>query len=220
MEGYIFTQMKKVIIFGASGALGSACTQEFESHNWEVVRIGRDLSDLSHVTNISAAIWAQGENYTGAISETSEKIWSDLWEANVGYIVKCLAILTDSDALLAGSRLVILGSVWQNVARSNKTAYMATKSALSGIIRGLSVEFGPRNISINGVLPGIIGTPMTRANLTSEQISGIEHGTPGGKLVNPEQLASIVRFLASDESSGINGQSIIVDNGWAQSRDV
>jgi len=212
--------MKKVIIFGASGALGSACAKEFELHNWEVIRIGRDLSDLPNITDISAAIWAQGENFTGTISETPENIWSDLWEANVGYVVKCLAIMSDLDTLLPGSRLVILGSVWQDVARSNKTAYMATKSALSGIIRGLSVEFGPRNVSINGVLPGIISTRMTQTNLTKEQISGIEQGTPGGKLVSPTQLASIVRFLASDEASGINGQSIIVDNGWAHSRDV
>ena len=61
---------------------------------------------------------------------------------------------------------------------------------------------------------------MTDKNLTAEQISDVENGTPGGKLVTPTQLAKIVRFLASDEASGINGQSIVVDNGWAQSRDV
>lgn len=212
--------MKKVIIFGASGALGAACVDEFESRNWEVVRIGRDLTDLHNIADISAAIWAQGGNFTGNISETSENVWLELWEANVGYIVKSLTIMTNSNVLLPDSRLVILGSVWQNVARANKTAYMATKSALSGIIRGLAVEFGPKNISINGVLPGIISTPMTDKNLTAEQISDVEKGTPGGKLVTPTQLAKIVRFLASDEASGINGQSIVVDNGWAQSRDV
>jgi NAD(P)-dependent dehydrogenase (short-subunit alcohol dehydrogenase family) len=115
---------------------------------------------------------------------------------------------------------VILGSVWQNVARSNKTAYITSKSALTGLVRGLAVEFGPLGISINGVLPGVVESEMTRKNLSQDQIEKIATGTPGHLLITAEQVANIVTFLLSKDSSGINGQSIVVDNGWTISRDV
>lgn len=212
--------MNKVLIFGASGALGSACVREFSGPEWQVQQIGRDLSELANINDVAAAVWAQGTNFSGSLSETSNQVWEDLWETNVLHIVKSIQILLDSDALIPGSRLVLLSSVWQEIARPNKLAYIATKSAVGGLIRGLSAELGPKNIAVNGVLPGIIDTPMTRKNLSPKQIEEIQIGTPVGELVKPEELARVVRFLASKESKGINGQSILVDNGWAMSRNV
>jgi hypothetical protein len=152
--------------------------------------------------------------------ETKSETWIELWEANVGFIVKGLQILLKEKILLSGTRLVILGSVWQNVARSNKTAYIASKSALTGLVRGLAVEFGPLGIAINGVLPGVVESEMTRNNLSRDQIEKIISETPGHLLITAEQVANIVGFLVSNNSEGINGQSIVVDNGWTISRDV
>jgi 3-oxoacyl-[acyl-carrier protein] reductase len=76
------------------------------------------------------------------------------------------------------------------------------------------------NISINGLLPGIIDTPMTRKNLAQEQLNQIIDETPSKKLVRPEEIARVAEFLASKNSQGINGQSITVDNAWTISRNV
>jgi len=84
----------------------------------------------------------------------------------------------------------------------------------------MACELGDKNISINGVLPGIIDSPMTRKNLSSDQVNQIIDQTPGNKLVKPEEIASIAEFLASKNSQGINGQSITVDNAWTISRNV
>lgn len=215
-----FSQVSKVIIFGATGALGSACVHEFADHKWDAVAVGRDLSDLASIGNLDAAVWAQGANFTGSISQTPDQIWEDLWQANVHHIVKSLQILLDSDAFVSGARLVLISSVWQEIARANKLAYIATKSAVGGLVRGLAAELGARHISVNGVLPGIVDTPMTHANLLPRQIEVILKDTPVQELVTSRDVARVVRFLASDESNGINGQSITVDNGWAHSRNV
>ena len=61
---------------------------------------------------------------------------------------------------------------------------------------------------------------MTRENLTSEQINSIIQQTPNNQLVTLKSIASIVEFLASDESFGINGQSIVVDHAWAISKNA
>jgi NAD(P)-dependent dehydrogenase (short-subunit alcohol dehydrogenase family) len=61
---------------------------------------------------------------------------------------------------------------------------------------------------------------MTRKNLSQEQIEKIEQGTPTLKLAEPSNVASVVRFLATDASMGINGQSLVVDNGWSIARSI
>ena len=187
---------------------------------WEVIRVGRDLEKLNELDLVSAVVWAQGANHSGSIEETTPETWLEIWEANVGFVIKSLQILLKNKTLIPGARLVILGSVWQNVARSNKTAYIASKSALSGLIRGLAVEFGSLEISVNAVLPGIVESQMTRANLSQAQIEKIIGETPGQKLVTADQIANLVTFLVSAESQGINGQSLVADNGWTISRDV
>jgi NAD(P)-dependent dehydrogenase (short-subunit alcohol dehydrogenase family) len=212
--------VKKVLVFGATGFLGSSCVNKLNSQGWEVISFGRELDKLIEIDQISAVVWAQGANHTGSIMETKSETWMELWDANVGFIVKGLQILLKENILASGARLVILGSVWQNVARSNKTAYITSKSALTGLVRGLAVEFGPLGISINGVLPGVVESEMTRKNLSPDQIEKIVTGTPGHLLITAEQVANIVTFLLSKDSNGINGQSIVVDNGWTISRDV
>ena len=73
---------------------------------------------------------------------------------------------------------------------------------------------------MNAVLPGVVDTPMTRSNLSSEQIKKIEHETPAGKLVSAANVAKTVSWLASPESIGVNGQFIRIDNGWSQIRAI
>jgi len=135
-------------------------------------------------------------------------------------VVKTLKTLVDYNSFAAGARLVVFSSVWEEVARKNKSAYISSKAAIGGFIRSMACELGDKNISINGVLPGIIDSPMTRKNLSSSQVNQIMDQTPGNKLVKPEEIASIAEFLASKNSQGINGQSITVDNAWTISRNV
>lgn len=212
--------MRNVLVFGATGALGATCAEEFEAAGWSVTGIGRDLSSLPDKKDINAAVWAQGANHTGSIENTSDEDLSDLWEANVHFIIRSIKILLESKAFVPGARIVVISSVWQEVARQNKLAYITTKSAVGGLVRALAIDLGERQIAINAVLPGVVDSPMTRMNLSASQIEEIQRETPSRRLVTSKQIARIVRFLASEESMGINGQSIIVDDGWAKTRYV
>jgi NAD(P)-dependent dehydrogenase (short-subunit alcohol dehydrogenase family) len=79
---------------------------------------------------------------------------------------------------------------------------------------------GPNGIAINAILPGVTESAMTSRNLSVDQISEIKKTTPTGKLVELSQIASVIEFLVSNKSTGINGQSIFVDNGWSQTKNV
>jgi len=211
---------KKILVFGASGTLGSACLLELKEKGFDTLPVGRDLSMLNSVGKIDGAVWAQGMNFTGKFTETSGEAWDEIWDANFTFIVKSLGILLHQDALNAGARLVVISSVWQELTRTEKVAYIATKAAVGGLVRGLAADLGTEGISINAVLPGVVDSPMTERNLSLEQISGIAQATPGGELVSSEEVAHVVAFLIDKKSSGINGQSIIVDRGWSITRNV
>ena len=118
------------------------------------------------------------------------------------------------------SRLLIISSVWQRLSRKNKFSYSVSKSAIAGIIKSVTADYGRKGITINAILPGVIKNEMTLKNLSQDQIEKIESTTPLGKLVTPQEVASIASWLLSPDSSGIAGQSITIDNGWSDIRDI
>jgi len=194
--------------------------KHFADKKWNVFTSDRNIKEINSYKNLNAVVWAQGANLTASMQEMEKAQWDEIWEANFFFVVKTLKILLDNNSLAAGARLVVFSSVWEEVARKNKSAYISSKAAIGGFIRSMACELGDKNISINSLLPGIIDSPMTRKNLSTEQVNQIIDQTPGNRLVQPLEIARIAEFLASKNSQGINGQSITVDNAWTISRNV
>ena len=91
-------------------------------------------------------------------------------------------------------------------------AYSATKAALDGFTRSLAKEVGPAGIRVNSVAPGFMETEMT-AELTEHQKARIVRQTPAGRLGTVDDISSVVRFLLSNDSRFITGQTLVVDGG-------
>ena len=211
---------KKVVLFGHTGDIGKACLELLNKSNYTVICVPRNKVNEIVLEKVDGAIWAQGANLTETFENTSTENWDSIWDANFNYLVKTLNYLLSNDLLNKNARLVALSSVWQEIARSNKTAYISSKAALGGLVRALAVDLGPNGIAINAILPGVTESAMTSRNLSADQISEIKKTTPTGKLVELSQIASVIEFLVSNKSIGINGQSIFVDNGWSQTKNV
>jgi NAD(P)-dependent dehydrogenase (short-subunit alcohol dehydrogenase family) len=211
---------KKIALFGHTGDVGKACLELLTEHNYTVICVPRNKVSELVLEKVDGAIWAQGANLTEAFENTSNENWDSVWDANFNYFVKTLNYLLSNDLFANNARLVAISSVWQEIARSNKSAYISSKAALGGLVRALTVDLGPRGISINAILPGVTESAMTSSNLTTDQIIKIRETTPTGKLVELSQIASVIEFLLSSKSLGINGQSIFVDNGWSQTKNV
>lgn len=94
-------------------------------------------------------------------------------------------------------------------------AYVTTKHGVVGLTRAFALEYGTRNVRVNCVNPGYIDTPMTK-NLRQEEktLEYISSLHPMGRLGRAEEIAAGVLFLASDESSFVNGTTLVIDGGY------
>lgn len=106
------------------------------------------------------------------------------------------------------------------VADSGEVAYATTKAALIGFTKALAMELVNNNIRVNAIMPGYIMTPMvegmakeTDASNPDNIVKGIAMGIPMKRLGTIEELGELAAFLASDESSYITGQGIVIDGG-------
>jgi 3-oxoacyl-[acyl-carrier protein] reductase len=94
--------------------------------------------------------------------------------------------------------------------------YIASKAGVAGLIMALAAELGPDNINVNGVSPGTVKAGETSAAYLTGDREALEIAvTPLRRLGTPEDIAALVAFLASDESSWITGQTITIDGGFS-----
>jgi NAD(P)-dependent dehydrogenase (short-subunit alcohol dehydrogenase family) len=224
----------RALVFGGTGALGSAIVEGLRDSGWTTAVASRSASDGASV-NLSddgwaataaqdgpfdGIVWAQGVNASGSVLDATDDDYLRLFDANVVFIARTLRDIVAAGALASPARGVVVSSIWQITARSNKVAYVASKAALAGLVPAIALDMAPRRFAINGVLPGVIDTPMTRSQLSQTQLDRVEGETLGGALATPRDVASAVSWLVDPSAAGINGQWIAVDNGWSAVRSV
>jgi 3-oxoacyl-[acyl-carrier protein] reductase len=109
-------------------------------------------------------------------------------------------------------RVILLSSVVAESGNPGQAVYSASKAALIGLTKTLAREYASRGITVNAVAPGFIDTDMT-STLPEEAKASIVAQTPLGRVGTPEEVASAIVFLASDEASYITGQVLRVNGG-------
>ncbi len=109
--------------------------------------------------------------------------------------------------------IITVSSMWGLRGASCESAYSATKAAVIGFSRSLANELAPSGIRVNCVAPGVIDTEMLN-ELPADIKDGLAEETPLRRLGTPEDIASLVAFLASDKASFITGQVITADGGF------
>ena len=111
-------------------------------------------------------------------------------------------------------RIVAITSIVGQTGNPGQANYAASKAGMTGMTKALAAEVAARNITVNCVAPGFIDTAMTQ-DLGDEQTARLAERIPAGRLGTPEDVASCVVFLASDEAAYVTGQTISVNGGMA-----
>ena len=113
-----------------------------------------------------------------------------------------------------GGRIIFTGSVLGERPREGLTAYSASKAGLVGMAKGLALDLAPAGITVNVVAPGWFDSPLANGWKQDAQLAaGILGHTAQGRWGAPADLAGAYQFLASDASSFMTGQVLIVDGG-------
>jgi NAD(P)-dependent dehydrogenase (short-subunit alcohol dehydrogenase family) len=112
-------------------------------------------------------------------------------------------------------KIVNVGSVTGIIGLTKRAAYAAAKAGLHGLTRALAYELTSQGIWVNAVAPGLMETPMNTAYYQDEQFMQlVKRELPVGRLGKPDEIASVVLFLASDDSDFVSGATWNVDGGW------
>jgi len=114
-----------------------------------------------------------------------------------------------------GGSIISTSSIYGHVSSAGNAPYASAKAGLINLTRTAAIEYGRRGIRVNAICPGAVETPMldtvVRLGLKSREAIAEMHAL--GRTIRPEEVANLVHFLASDESSGITGQAITIDGG-------
>ncbi|MEM7563779.1 MAG: SDR family oxidoreductase, partial [Pseudomonadota bacterium] len=172
---------------------------------------------------LSAMVNCAGVSYIAPVLLSKNEDWERVLQINtIGAFNISRAVLRPMIRSRFG-RIIHIGSISSQVGAAYNAIYAASKAGVAGMVRSLSLEVATLGITVNAVQPGYVKTKLfaqtqgARAKVKGVSIEQHEQDliddTPTGRLVTPEDVASLVGYLASDESHSITGQTINVDGG-------
>lgn len=199
----------------ASDARLVTCDHDVSSgEQWASVvgRINRDFGPVDILCNAAGVRPLPAE-----VSEISLDLWNRAFEVNAtGTLLGCQAVLPDMQRRRWG-KIVNIASTLGKESLTGSAAYGASKHAVIGLTQSLAHESGPYNINVNAVCPGPVQTPMLNPSgdptVGRDLEAKLSTLAPLRRIAEPEDVAALVVFLASEHARNIHGQAVNVDGG-------
>ena len=142
----------------------------------------------------------------------SDDQWSSVIDSNLNSLFRVTKSIVKDMMKARVGRIINIGSIVGMMGNAGQSNYSATKSGLLGFTKSLARELSSRNINVNSISPGFINTDMTKA-LSEDQIDALSKNIPLNRIAEPSEIAGVVSFLLSDDSSYITGENINVNGG-------
>jgi 3-oxoacyl-[acyl-carrier protein] reductase len=231
---------KTALITGGSGGIGAACVTGLANDGYAVIigynngetearrlaeltggkAVQADVTDSAAVGrlfdaagDIDVLVCCAGIALYGLFSDVTDDEWKRVFDVNAGGVVNCCRAAIPGMVRRRSGRIITVSSVWGICGASCEAVYSASKAAVIGLTKSLAKELGPSGVLVNCVAPGAVGTDML-SSLSKGDFDRLRGDTPLGRLGTPEDVAGLVRFLASDAASFITGQVISPNGGF------
>ena len=213
----------KVVLISRSIDALKSVESEIKSNGGEAISITADVSNLESFTNAISQVvetWGTvdilinnaGITKDNIILRLKEEDWDAVIDINLKGCFNGIKAVTRPMLKSKSGRIINITSVIGLIGNSGQSNYAASKAGILGLTKSIAKELGSRNITVNAIAPGYIQTEMTD-NLDQASKDNLIKSIPLQRLGKPEEIASLVCFLASEEAAYITGQTLNVDGG-------
>ena len=196
---------------------------EITSAGGEGITVQADVSDAEDVDQLFSAVTEQlgpvdilvnnaGITRDGLLLRMDTEDWDSVLSTNLRSVYLCTKAALRGMIRARWGRIVSIASVSGLAGNPGQANYAAAKAGIVGFTKSVAKEVGSRHITVNAVAPGFIETDMT-AELGDAVAAAAAERIAVGRLGRPEEVATMVGYLSSDEASYITGQVIVVDGG-------
>ena len=218
-----------VFLFERNARAGAATADSITAEGGRALAVDCDVSSRASVEAAVNAVVAEcgridvlvnnaGITRDNLLFKLSDEDWSTVLNVNLTSVfLMCRAAQQHMVAATYG-RIVNLSSR-SALGNRGQANYAAAKAGIQGLTATLAIELGPFNVTVNAVAPGYIATPMTAA--TAERVGAtveqhqqeVAERTPLRRVGQPDEVAAVIVFLASDDASYVSGQTVYVNGG-------
>lgn len=216
----------KVVISSRKAEACEAVRTEFEAQGWPVIARPCNVSrkeELQALVELTLATWgridvvvanAAANPYYGPLSGLPDETFDKVMLNNVKSTLWLANLTLPGMAERGGGSFVVIGSIAGILANTVIGIYGISKAADFQLVKNLAAEWGPKNVRVNAIAPGLIKTDFARALWEDEKRrQEREAVTPLRRLGEAREIGGIVAFLASEAASFITGQVIVADGG-------